>query len=60
MIMATTPDNLPIAQTHASRPSKLMILLLVGIVIGFFAITMSQDMTAENQPAATSSAPSRE
>ena len=60
MNMATTPDNLPIAPTHASRPSKMIILILVGIVIGFFAITMSQDVTPESQPATTSAAPARD
>lgn len=58
--MATIPDNLPIGPTHASRPSKMIIVILVGVVIGFFAITMSQDVTPESQPAATSAAPARE
>jgi hypothetical membrane protein len=61
MNMATTPDNLPIGQTHASRPSKTIILILVGVVIGFFALTLSHDPSKENaQSTATSAAPSRE
>lgn len=58
--MATAPDNLPVGPTQASRPSKMIIVLLIGVVIAFFAITMTQDITTESQPAATSAAPSRD
>lgn len=50
--MATTPDSFRVGPTHASRPSKMVILVLIGVVIGFFALTLSHDPAKEAQQSA--------
>jgi hypothetical protein len=50
--MATTPDSFRVGPTHASRPGKLMMLILAGIVVGFFAVVLTH-----KEPAAPGSAP---
>jgi len=58
--MATTPDNLPIAPTQASRPSKTIILILVAVVIGFFVVTLTHDPAKEAQTISAPAAPAAE
>jgi hypothetical protein len=36
--MATTPDSFRVPPTMPSRPSKVMLVLLAAVVVGFFAV----------------------
>jgi hypothetical protein len=50
--MSTSPDLTPVGPTHKSRPSKLMLLILAGVLVGFFAVVLTH-----KEPAAPGSAP---
>jgi hypothetical protein len=39
--MATTPDAYRVPPTAASRPSKLILLVLAAVVVGFLFVTLT-------------------
>ena len=51
--MATSPDTYRVPQTVPSRPSKLIMVILAGVVVAFFAVFLTHK---DEAPAGSGSA----
>ncbi|MGE0650514.1 MAG: hypothetical protein AB7P12_02015 [Alphaproteobacteria bacterium] len=56
--MASTPDTLRVPPTTPSRPSKLILVVLAAVVVGFFVVVFThKEEPQAGAPAAPVAAP---